>query len=332
MYVFGESEGLVNIFPSGVIGLVEYQWTNNSGYFSTNKDIYNLQSGIYNLIIEDQNNCIYDTTFIINEPDALLSNPIIVNVSCFGYSDGIVNLNIQGGIGPYTTTWNNSLSNSNQIDSLSSGSYIYSVLDANNCNIIDSVFVPEPSQLQTQDSITNVYCSGDSTGSIQIQVIGGTPQYTFQWSNSSITEDLYNLSAGIYSVDITDQNGCGLTKSFTIDEPLFPIILSANLTSVECYGTNTGSIDLTISGGSSPYQTQWNSADTTQDIYNLNTGTYSVTIVDNNQCFIDTSFFIPENNEITISATTTDVRCNGDTTGLIELNNINGGVPPYSFS
>ena len=104
---FGESEGLVNIFPSGVIGLVEYQWTNNSGYFSTNKDIYNLQSGIYNLIIEDQNNCIYDTTFIINEPDALLSNPIIVNVGCFGYSDGIVNLNIQGGIGPYTTTWNN---------------------------------------------------------------------------------------------------------------------------------------------------------------------------------------------------------------------------------
>ena len=112
----------------------------------------------------------------------------------------------------------------------------------------------------------------------------------FNGVTHQLQRDLYNLSAGIYSVDITDQNGCGLTKSFTIDEPLFPIILSANLTSVECYGTNTGSIDLTISGGSSPYQTQWNSADTTQDIYNLNTGTYSVTIVDNNQCFIDTSF------------------------------------------
>ena len=328
---FGESNGLVNIYPTGVSGLVEYQWTNNSGYSSTNKDIYNLQSGIYNLIIEDQNNCIYDTIFTINEPDTLLANTSIVNVSCFGYSDGIVNLNIQGGTGPYITTWNTSLSNSNQIDSLSSGNYIYSVLDANNCNTSDSVFISEPLQLQTQDSITNVFCSGDSTGSIQIQVIGGTPQYTFLWSNSSILEDLHNLSAGIYSVDITDQNGCELTKNFSISEPLFPVVLSANLTSVECYGTNTGSIDLTISGGSAPYQTQWNTADTTQDIYNLNTGTYSVTIVDNNQCFIDTSFFISENNEITISATTTDVSCNGDTTGVIELNNINGGVPPYSF-
>ena len=105
-------------------------------------------------------------------------------------------------------------------------------------------------------------------------VTGGTGPYNFLWSNSDTTEDISNLTSGVYSVYITDSNGCSDSTSIIIDEPP-SIILNYLSTNPTCIGYNNGNIDLSISSGTSPFIFNWSNNDSTEDIINLTAGNYS---------------------------------------------------------
>ncbi|MEL6837619.1 MAG: SprB repeat-containing protein, partial [Bacteroidota bacterium] len=202
-----------------------------------------------------------------------------------------------------------------------------------------SFTIDEPTTLAIDVSGTvteDVDCFGAATGSIDLDVSGGTAPYTYAWSNSATTEDIFNLLAGTYSVTVTDANGCTDEASFTIGEPTELTIDAGgtNREDVDCNGAATGSIDLLVEGGTAPYTYNWSTGQTSEDVSNLTAGTYDVTVTDANDCTDSASFTITEPTSLSIDVagtTTEDADCNGATTGSIDLV-VNGGTPPYTYN
>lgn len=140
-------------------------------------------------------------------------------------------------------------------------------------------------------AITNVSCIGESDGSINLTISGGTPPYTFQWSTGATTEDINNLPAGNYDVTISDNSGnCSLERSYSVTEPT-PISLSADISPEVSPGA--GAINLMVTGGTAPYSFSWSNGATTEDIFGLFAGSYSVTVTDDNGCTAFETFFVP---------------------------------------
>ncbi|NDF71331.1 MAG: adhesin, partial [Betaproteobacteria bacterium] len=130
----------------------------------------------------------------------------------------------------------------------------------------------------------DVLCFGNSTGSINLTVTGGTPVYTYAWSNNTTQEDPQNLAAGTYTVTVTDANGCTAQTSVTITQPQAGLALSTTQVNVLCSGNNTGSINLTVTGGTPVYTYAWSNNTTQEDPQNLAAGSYTVTVTDANGC------------------------------------------------
>lgn len=118
-----------------------------------------------------------------------------------------------------------------------------------------------------------------STGSIDLTVSGGTPGYTYMWTTGATTQDVSGLAANTYTVTVTDVNNCTKTTSVTISQSS-AIVLSTTQVNVLCNGEATGSIDLTVSGGTPGYTFAWTGGATTEDLSTLTAGTYTVTVTD----------------------------------------------------
>jgi type III secretion system FlhB-like substrate exporter len=177
-----------------------------------------------------------------------------------------------------------------------------------------------------------VLCHGAATGEVDLTATGGTAPYTFAWSNGSSTEDITGLIAGVYTVVVTDDNGCVDSLSATITEPAAPLALTATTVDVLCHGAATGEVDLTATGGTAPYTFAWSNGATSEDIINLIAGTYTVIVTDDNGCVDSLSATITEPAApLALTATTVDVLCHGAATGEVDLT-ATGGTAPYSYA
>ncbi len=213
---------------------------------------------------------------------------------------------------------------------MAAGTYTVTVTDANACTKTLSATITQPSALTLSKTQVDVLCNGNSTGSIDLTVSGGTSPYTYAWSNSATTQDISNLVAGTYTVTVTDANACTKTISATIAQPS-ALTLSKTQVNVLCKGNSTGSIDLTVSGGTSPYTYAWSNSATTQDISGLVAGTYTVTVTDANSCTKTISATITEPSAgLALSTTVTNSTC-GNSNGAIDLTTT-GGTAPYTYS
>lgn len=329
---YNDGNGSILVNLTGGTGNLVYNWSGPNGFLSTNEDISNLYEGSYSLLVRDDYQCSKDTFFTILEPDSLFANSSVQDVSCYSYSNGAINVNIFGGTFPYSISWDAVISDSTYIDSLISSIYVYYIIDSNGCLFSDSVLVDEPSELVLYDSVVNVLCKGYHTGLIDLEVSGGTSPYTYLWSNLITSQDIENIPSGNYSVVITDFNNCQLSNNFIVSEPQFPITTNILGTNILCNGDATGSANLTVSGGVSPYNFQWSNSETSEDINGLTAGNYFVTVVDSNGCDTTNTIEIIENSEIVstyISSTFT--KCYGDSTGELNIINTSGGVPPYNY-
>ncbi|NDG80072.1 MAG: hypothetical protein EBX47_11755, partial [Synechococcaceae bacterium WB8_1B_057] len=156
----------------------------------------------------------------------------------------------------YTYAWSN---NTTQEDpqNLAAGTYTVTVTDANGCTATATTTITQPSGLSSSFTQVNVGCFGNSTGSINLTVTGGVAPYTYAWTNNATTQNLTNIPAGVYTVVATDANGCTTTQTVTITQPQGALALSTTKVDVLCYGNSTGSINLTVTGGTAPYTYAW---------------------------------------------------------------------------
>jgi len=327
---FSDENGSITINISGGTGNISTLWTGINNYTSSIVDITNLLSSSYTLHIEDQNMCTKDTIILVDQPDTLIAIHSVQDASCKFYSDGIINVNLFGGTTPYVFTWGNLIIDSNYVDSIPSGDYIYTVTDSNGCIAKDTATINEPELIDISDSIIDVLCNGYHTGAIDLTVGGGTLPYDFLWSNLETTDYLIDIGEGVYSVLITDQNNCTLTESFIVSEPSFPITTNIVGIDILCFGENTGSADLSVSGGTSPYTFLWNNAETTEDIDSLEAGIYTVDIIDDNGCDTVSIISIIEPTAITVSSSITNLLCFEDGLGAINITTT-GGSGSYSY-
>ncbi|WP_018345029.1 SprB repeat-containing protein, partial [Cytophaga aurantiaca] len=218
-------------------------------------------------------------------PPLSISMGSITNVSCNGGNNGAIDAVVTGGpTMPYTYSWSNGAT-TEDISGLTAGNYTLSITDGNNCTLSKTFTVTEPTPITTTSTVTNVSCLGGSDGSIDITISGGsTPYISTVWSNGATTEDISGLTAGAYSVVVTDQNNCKKTSNFTITQPLTTVTTTSSITNIDCNGASTGAVTLTPTGGTAPYTYLWNNGATTQNLSGVAAGSYSVTITDNKGC------------------------------------------------
>jgi gliding motility-associated-like protein len=264
------------------------------------------------------------------------------NISCNGLSDGGFTLSVSGGTAPYeySLTGGAPFQTSSAFTGLPATSYIVTIKD--NVGTLDTMLVTltEPVQALTVSTplskLGNVSCKGDNNGFIEGDVAGGTLPYSYSWntSPSQNTIKASNLIAGTYTITVTDDNGCTVSKTTSITEPANVLDFSASTTNVLCNAGATGSISVSASGGTSPFQYQNNSG-TFQSSNNFNSlvaGTYTITTKDINGCTTSKSVVITQPSALSVSASsTTNVDCKGNSTGSITVGG-SGGTTPYTYN
>lgn len=322
----GGNTGSIDIEVAGGTSPYSYLWN----FGQTTQDLNSVVAGIYTVTVTDSKNCKSSRSVTITEPSSMVANIIVTPVKCTGNSDGIANLTVTGGTSPYIFLWSN-LSTNEDLINISAGNYTVSITDANNCSITSSTTVTQPSILTSSIVPTNVACKSESTGSANLTVTGGSPSYSYLWNFGQLTEDLIGVSAGIYSVTVTDSKNCKSYSSVTISEPAAVLSTLISKTDVKCYGGSTGIADLSVNGGTAPYSYSWNFGQTTQDLTNISAGVYTVTVTDFNGCTSNNSITINQSSLISATYVEAKVKCKGNATGAIDLVP-SGGTPPYSYT
>ncbi|MFH1319035.1 MAG: T9SS type A sorting domain-containing protein [Bacteroidota bacterium] len=204
------------------------------------------------------------------------------DASC-GSSDGAASVSVSGGSSPFTYLWNDpSSQTTTTATGLAAGMYTVTISEAYGCENSSVALVNNAGAATILVSnATDVSCAGGADGAIGLDVTGGATPYTYSWSNGETTEDISNLVAGTYIIEVTDASGCISFESATIDVPDNIVITS--VATNESSG-NDGAIDITVSGGTPGYNYSWDNGETSQDIDSLSGGTYIITITDANGC------------------------------------------------
>uniref|UniRef100_UPI0025D4D18C T9SS type A sorting domain-containing protein n=1 Tax=uncultured Chryseobacterium sp. TaxID=259322 RepID=UPI0025D4D18C len=211
----GASNGAINLTPAGGTAPYTFNW----GGGITTEDRTGLAAGTYTVIITDANGCTATVNATVTQPASAVSGTTVVtNVACNGASNGAINLTPAGGTAPYTFNWDSGITTEDRTG-LAAGTYTVIITDANGCTATVNATVTQPTVLSASTSQTNIACNGGSTGTATISVAGGTAPYTYSWSPSGGTgATASGLSAGTYTVNVTDANGCTLTRTFTITQ------------------------------------------------------------------------------------------------------------------
>jgi gliding motility-associated-like protein len=321
----GSEDGIINLTPNGGTAPYTYTWSNGT----TSQDLSGITAGTYSVTVRDVNNCSTVCSFTITQPAVISIAATQTNVACFNGSNGTIVANVTGGTAPYTYNWSNG-DNTNTADSLSAGTITLNVTDANGCSGSSTFNISEPTQIDISGVVSSVLCRGGNSGAINITVTGGTPAYTYTWSNGATTEDVSTLVAGTYTVTVRDSRLCEIISSFTITQPDSALITSSTQVNVLCRGLSTGSIDLTVNGGTRGYVYNWSNGAATEDLTNIPAGTYTVTVTDANNCTITRTVTITEPaTGITATAVISKPTCNGGSNGAINQT-ISGGTPAYT--
>jgi gliding motility-associated-like protein len=329
----GAADGVITAYVSGGIAPYSYDWTEQSnGQPYSGQTISNLVSDYYDLTITDANSCQTTVTYQVQQLTPVYITTDSTNVSCFGGNDGMALVTVTVGIPPYQYNWNNTgNSNNASLTGLSAGTINVVVTDSNYCTATASFNITQPAQLViTKLSQTNVLCNGGVGGSVTISASGGTPSYTYLWSNNvtSTTDTL--LPAGNVTVTVTDSKLCQAVQTYSITEPA-ALVSNPVTEDARCYLGADGSIDANASGGTPPYAYVWSDSSKNQIDTYIPAGSYTVTVTDANGCSAQANGLINQPTAMLLSDSTTPVKCLGDKNGTIIVT-ATGGTPGYSYS
>jgi len=337
----GESTGAINLTPQDGTPPYSFTWTNSSFTLGNTEDLSNIAADDYDVTITDANGCTATNSITLTEPSAITASFATTDVSCFGYSDGEINMTTTGGSGSNTYIWKNSggsiVGSTEDLTNIPAETYTIEIEDANNCIFTEDIVISQPlSPVTISYTKVDVLCNGDNTGSIDITVSGGTPGYVYTWSNTAISEDISNLFASTYSVTATDLNGCAENAVISIIQPLQPLNATYVVQNVQCFGDSTGLVNMTTTGGTEPYDFNWSNStytlsESNEDLVDYGADTYFVTVIDDNDCEFTDTVEITQPAQMTASLDPTHVLCYGESTGAINLTP-NGGVLPYAYN
>jgi len=328
---FGGSNGSAITNITGGTGTISSLW---SYLAQTTQNVNNLPAGLHSITIIDAAGCVASTSVQITQPTQLMSAITNVTmVTCSGANNGSATMLLNGGTPGYTYTWTPSAQSSSIAVSMGPGTYTCFVTDANGCPTSQTVNITQPNPLTISSaSVTNLTCNGNNTGQINTVITGGSPAYTIVWTPAQPANPVItNLSAGTYSLMVTDMQLCTVTGVYVVTEPTM-LITSATATPATC-GNANGSATVTVSGGTPGYNYNWNSPtiQITPVATGLSPNTWSCTITDANGCIITQSVNVPNApGPVLSSMSFTAPLCFGQQNGSMAIN-FSSGTSPFTY-
>ncbi len=262
----------------------------------TTEDLSGLTAGLYTITVTDNNGCSAQKTIEIVQPD-----DFEVDVSTQYCGDGRICPTINGGSNPFNYNWTDQ--NGNPISTTDgciqvteAGTYTVEVIDANGCIKVASITVGAPNPpLNTELVVSALTCAGDSDASADLTITGGEAPYSVTWSTGATTEDISGLGAGTYSVRVEDVNGCNQTRVFNIMQPEGMVLSGGSITQASCNGTSDGAVDITVTGGTTPYNFSWSNGASSEDISGVAAGTYTLIVTDASNCSVQMDYVVTVN-------------------------------------
>ncbi len=325
----GSCDGNVSVNASGGSGGFTYLWNTGDDFVVVD----NACAGTYSVTVTDDAGCSATGSIDLElSPEGVWLMTTSTDVTCNGGSDGTAYVSVMSGEAPYDITWNTTPPQTGaDAIGLSAGIYTVTAVDANGCSNSEEVTIGEPSAIViVVDNTEDAGCNTND-GSISISVSGGTPGYTYEWSNGATTQDIENLAAGAYTVTVTDDSGCTeVMGPININGSSDIIITVDDVNDATC-GLDNGSINISVSGGTPGYSFEWSNGANTEDLANIGAGSYTVTVTDSNGCSaVNGPIVVNESSEIVITIDdVNDSEC-GLNNGSINIS-VSGGTPGYTF-
>ena len=326
---FGDCTGSVSITAMGGLPPISYTW--NSIPVQNTQTANDLCGGTYIGTATDSNNCSSSQIVIINEPDSIGIDIIKINDAlCYNTCNGAVRLNITGGTAPYTIFWDG-VRGQNANTTLCPGNHTISITDFNNCTQNVSFDISNPVAITSGAIVISPGCS-QYNGSISLNPSGGVGPYFYSWSNGSYNSAINDLFAGIYTVIISDVNGCSESFTFFLSNPNAPVLQFENNT-VKCFGDCNGVARVTLQGGVSPFTYKWDHVpvSTVDSLTNLCSGTYFIKVTDATGCIAFGADTVTEPPVLDGNMNKISDGCGGKCDGEAELIPL-GGTMPYNYS
>lgn len=333
----GAATGAIATSVSGGTTPYTYSWSHNA--LLNNTSALNLTANTYTITVTDANQCTASQSNTVTQPSAITftAQPSITNVSCNGNTNGSAEVFPTGGVPPYSYRWNGN-AGTNPQGNLAAGNYTVAVTDNNSCSVTVALTITEPGAINIASAIDNVSCFNGTDGSIALTITGGTPGFTYAWSNAQSTQTATGLSEGNYFVTVTDSRNCTASAAAYVDQP-DPLTVSAQSVQVSCAGSIDGSITASAVGGTQPwhYILQFSGTDIADNftgVFNgLNAGDYIVRVSDFNNCTASTNVNIasPVADTFSISSEPTSCYGEGFTDGIIYVYGLTPINQPYQF-
>ena len=325
-----QANGTATVTATGGDSNFTYSWNDENAQNTMTAD--NLVAGVYTVSIMDGNGCIALDSIEVFAGEGL-SASATGSTTCAGENDGTVSINILTGTEPIVYQWssNAGAQTGATAENLSPDTYNVTVTDANNCEQILSAEVEANPEMILSVSTTDAECGIAPNGTATVVVMGGTSNFTYLWSdmNGQNTVTATGLNGGIYTVTVTDENGCTAEINATVSLPSQMAIDEITFTPITCHDGENGTANVTVSGGTGDFTYLWSDAEmqTSPTAENLSPGTYMVTITDEENCVVTGSTTIENPESIELFFNVTDVPCANDSTGTIDLIVINGAEP-----
>jgi hypothetical protein len=329
---FGQCTGQISLGLSG--GTSPYTVVWNTSPVQNGTTAVGLCAGTYIATITDNNGCVYTATGTITEPSPVQGNTSYTDVTCNSACNGTATANPSGGNPGYTFSWSPGGQTTPGVTGLCPGQYIVTITDALGCIDRDTVVIIEPLVLNAV--ITNVAatCSTNCDGAATVLAGGGTPPYSYLWSNGATSQSVNNLCIGNYTVTVTDSLGCQITIPVSI-VPVVNIVVNTTGTQISCFGACDGQATATAVGGTQPYTFSWNTSPVQngQTAFGLCAGSYTVTVTDAAGCFNTQTVTLNNPPQINLNITSSDATCGANCNGSATASASGGtGVISYQWN
>lgn len=321
----GMGDGELRVSPVGGVGPYRFKW--NSG---ESDSLIKLKiTGNYVVTVTDAIGCVKSANVLMTAAaSAMIIDVTNSGIGCNGSSNGSLQLKIQGGQAPFSIQWNTGATTTD-IKNLKAGNYVATVTDAIGCKqVVRETLLQSPAILLDISGDDKI-CGNATNARLRTTVTGGVLPYTYQWSNGRTGPNPDNMGAGMHYLTLTDANKCSVTDSFFIAKLSVPVITLVG-DKIVC-NNGKGSLSAAVTGSPGPYLYAWSNGQTGGAVGNLSTGFYALTVEDANRCTSIEYFQIEVVDSLKPILTVQPPRCKGELNGVISVNQVNGGISPYSY-